>query len=359
MRIPTIHEIFSVDFYLRLLRPTVLKPPRRVDPSYDAKLEGEQRFFTDNINTFNDLPEIFSYWSNKFLRPKAESLGFVRPEDLFELSFERAYHASPNAQRRFASIGAGICDTETSLAKALVAKGLTRFTIDCLDINEAMLTRGKQLAVEQGVGAQIMPLRGDFNHWQPKGRYDAILANQSLHHVTNLEGIFGSIDDSLEPWGLFVTSDMIGRNGHMRWPEALEIVNEFWRELPHEYRYNHARKTYDPVHENWDCSAVGFEGIRAQDILPLLVKMFDFDLFLGFGNLIFPFIDRVYGHNFDVKKQWDREFIDRVHQRDQQEMTVGRIKPTQMMAVMCSGRVGEHRYVDGMTPTFAIRDPSG
>jgi len=34
----------------------------------------------------------------------------------------------------------------------------------------------------------------------------------------------------------------------------------------------------------WDCSKQGFEGIRAQDILPLLVKKFSFRSFLGFGN---------------------------------------------------------------------------
>ena len=46
--------------------------------------------------------------------------------------------------------------------------------------------------------------------------YDAVIANQSLHHVTNLEGLFDAIRHSLHPTGVFVTSDMIGRNGHDR-----------------------------------------------------------------------------------------------------------------------------------------------
>ena len=43
-----------------------------------------------------------------------------------------------------------------------------------------------------------------------------------------------------------------------------------------------------------------FEGIRAQDILPLLVERFTFDEFIGFGNVIDPFVDRSFGPNFDI-----------------------------------------------------------
>ena len=40
------------------------------------------------------------------------------------------------------------------------------------------------------------------------------------------------------PGGKFLISDMIGRNGHQRWPEALTIVHDFWRKLPPSYRFN-------------------------------------------------------------------------------------------------------------------------
>ena len=81
---------------------------------------------------------------------------------------------------------------------------------------------------------------------------------------------------------------MIGRNGHQLWPEALEIVHEFWRQLPERYRYNRALKRYEELYENWDCSLESFEGIRAQDILPLLLEYFHFQLFVGCGNVIDP-----------------------------------------------------------------------
>jgi hypothetical protein len=39
-----------------------------------------------------------------------------------------------------------------------------------------------------------------------------------LHHVLNLEGLFGQIKSHLKEHGLFIISDIIGRNGHLRWP---------------------------------------------------------------------------------------------------------------------------------------------
>jgi 2-polyprenyl-3-methyl-5-hydroxy-6-metoxy-1,4-benzoquinol methylase len=137
-----------------------------------------------------------------------------------------------------------------------------------------MLERGRTLAKQSGVSGNLTFTQGDFNTWQPERSYDAVVANQALHHVVTLEGLFANIRASLRPDGIFVTSDMIGRNGHMRWPEALEIVHEFWRQLPESYRYNRQLKRYEELYQNWDCSTEGFEGIRAQDILPLPRRCF-------------------------------------------------------------------------------------
>lgn len=309
--------------------------PRMEDPAYLARLAEETSIFAGQEEV-HDLPPIFHYWSNRYLRPQLEAFGFSNPDEFF-VHYLAAAHADARAARRlarFASLGCGNCDTEVRVATLLVARGITDFTIDCVDINEAMLARGRQLAAEAGVSAQIAAAKGDFNDWRAPARYDAVIANQSLHHVVNLEGLFATIDAALHPEGRFVTSDMIGRNGHMRWPEAMAIVHEYWRELPREYRWNVQLRRHEERHEYWDCSIAGFEGIRAQDILPLLLARFEFELFIGYGNLVDPFIDRSFGPHFDANAEWDRDFIDRVHARDEAEMLAGRITPTHMMAVL-------------------------
>jgi phosphotriesterase-related protein len=134
-------------------------------------------------------------------------------------------------------------------------------------------------------------------------------------------------------------------------------VREFWTELPAAYRYNLQLHRRERTFKDWDCSVEGFEGIRAQDILPLLMARFGFEAFLPFANLIDPFIDRGIGHNFDPANPEDTAFIDRVHARDEAEIRAGRIKPTHLMAVLTTDRSVRGQCRDGLTPEHCVRWP--
>lgn len=325
---------------------------------YAARIAAETATFDDQEEV-HDLPPIFHYWSNKWLRPQLERFGFSNPDEFYVLHIQHAIQErreSSAGPARVASIGSGNCDTEVRIAQQLVDKGVRDVVIECVDINGKMLARGRSLAEAAGVGDLIETTQGDFNDWQPNGRFDAVVANQSLHHVLNLEGLFEVIHGVLKPEGRFITSDMIGRNGHMRWPEAMSIIREYWQELPKSYRRNVQLNRHEDVYQNWDCSGAGFEGIRAQDILPLLMERFGFEFFLGYGNLIDPFIDRGFGPHFDPEKEWDRDFIDRVHQRDDAEIRAGTVKPTHMLAVMRKEPwKGACAHRANLTPEFCVR----
>ena len=313
-----------------------------------------ERLFFSRCEAVHDLPPIFHYWSNRYLRPKLEAIGVSDPDDFFLRHLARCYDAG-TGERRFVSVGAGACDLEIRLAQALIASGRNRFVIDALDINRSTIEVGVERAAAVGIATQVKPRSCDVNAWEPQAPLDAAIANHSLHHLVALEHLFDAIARTLPPHGAFIVSDMIGRNGHMRWPEALVIVNEYWQELPPSYRYDRQRFLQLDAFENWDCARTGFEGIRAQDILPLLVERFSFDVFLAFANVVDPFVERSFGPNFSVDREWDRDFIDRVHARDEQEIAAGRIKPTHMFAVMRSGASDEGRTVGGLPPSAAIR----
>lgn len=288
--------------------------------AYLAKLEAEKFQYEDREDV-HLLPPIFHYWTEKHLRPKCEAFGFSDPVGFF------AKYLRPG---RIASIGAGNCDLEAGLAKHLLAQGHRDFVVDCFDLNPAMLARGAAQGIEQ-----IRCVEADLNQWSPEEKYDFVIANQSLHHLVNLEGLFDAIQQCLQPDGKFLVSDIIGRNGHLRSPEALEIVQKFWAKLPPSYKFHHTLLRYEEEFQDWDCSQDGFEGIRAQDILPLLRERFHFELFLPYGNLIDPFIDRGFGPNFDPQREWDRTFLDAVHARDEAELAAGRLQPTHLIAVLC------------------------
>ena len=321
---------------------------------YQNKIQQELETFENNVNVHN-LPEIFHYWSNKHLAPIFAEAGIKSIPDFFADNLMAAKNRTKTAVANFVSVGAGNCDTEVSVAKLMVDAGYKDFIFECLEINPAMLKRGKEIAMENGVFENMRFVETDFNTWQPGIQYDAGMANQSLHHVSALEHLFDQIKQGLHPEGSLVISDIIGRNGHQRWPEALQRVNKFWQELPESYKYNVILKRTEPEYENWDCSSEGFEGIRAQDILPLLIERFECEKFVGFGNVIDIFVDRCFGHHFNPKLEWDQGFIDRVHAEDEEGFKSGQLTPTHMIAVFVNKLHGKPFYSRGLQPASVIR----
>ena len=322
---------------------------------YAARLAAEARHYRDDIDV-HGLPEIFHYWSNRYVRPKLEAFEVSNPEAMFRKYLGEQFERHPNQAKRFVSFGAGNCNLEIELALDLRARGRSDFVIDCVDLNQSMLDRGRASAAERQVIAHLNFVQTDFNQWIPEHEYDAVIANQALHHVLKLEDLFAQIKSSLKPGGSLILSEVVGRNGHQRWPEALGIVHEFWSKLPPSYRFNRMLERYEEMYLNYDCSADGFEAIRSQDILPLLIHNFHFDVFVAFANVIEPFVDRAFGYNFDAQATWDRSFIDAVHQRDEQEFAAGRLKPTHILAVLGKDSSIPTLCHPPLTPQFCVRN---
>lgn len=325
----------------------------RLPPTYEDRLAEETSTFQEQAD-IHELPDIYHYWSNKFLRPELERFGYSGPNDFFRKEL-LALAGRTDGPIRLISIGAGNCDLELDLAVQLRNAGVHDFTMTCTDIATAMLKRGELAAARLGLLENVSFEQADANSLRPEGSYHAVIANQSLHHVVDLEHLFDVVSQAIGTEGVFLTSDIIGRNGHMRWPEAFAIVQEFWSELPRRKRFNLQLERYERKFLDWDCSKEAFEGIRAQDILPLLVERFHFEFFFAYANVIDPFIDRSFGFHFDPGKPEDRAFIDRVHARDEAELRSGNIKPTHMIAKLSRRTHVKTIHQPGMPPGGCMR----
>lgn len=337
---------------------TVESPRANVDVNsiYLNKIQQELSIFEKQVDVHN-LPNIFHYWSNKHLKPIFDEAGIRSIEEFFGKNMLEAKRRTGNSSARFLSIGSGNCDLEVNIVKYIKSQGCDSFVLECIEINPSMLERGRILASENGVAAYINFTIADFNTWVPTERYDAVMANQSLHHVSNLEHLYDQVKQCLFGKGSFVISDMIGRNGHLRWPESLAIVQNFWQELQYAYKFNHLLNRHEEVYENWDCSKEGFEGIRAQEVLPLLLERFENEMFVGYSNVIDIFVDRAFGHNFNSESKSDRELIDRIHTEDELSICNGKLTPTHMFGVFVKERVISPYYSRGISPLMSIRRP--
>ncbi len=327
----------------------------KTEVAYSPRAKQEIERF-QSVEDVHALPEIFHFWSLRYVRPKLEAVFGVSTLEDFYLKHIFQYRTEhPDQTVEITSLGAGNSDMEIQIAKLLLDRGLADFRFSCLDINPAMLVRGRELASENGLADHFEFLETDVEHWQPANPVSVVMAHHSLHHIVNLEVVFESIRKAIGKEGYLVSCDMIGRNGHMRWPEALDIIHNIWRTMPDRYKYNHPLRRFEEMYENWDCSKEGFEGIRAQDILPLLVQEFAFEAFIAYGNLPDIFTDRNFGHNFDVGNQEDTEFIDRIGALNDRLIGEGVVKPTQMIASLRGFSAGEVRCYEHWTPEFCIR----
>lgn len=318
---------------------------------YVERLAQERERFDAEINV-HDLPDIFHYWSNKYLRPFLNGFGYDNIEDFF--ASELASLAVDGRALAIASVGSGDCATEIEVARRLRDKGVAEFRFTCMDISPEALRRGGEIADAAGVAGHFRFLPHDFNSGIPGHDWDAVMANQSLHHVLELEVLFDAIRERLAGHGCLLASDMIGRNGHQRWPEARALVDQAWQWLPDSYRFNRQLNRREETFLDWDCAQEGFEGVRAQDILPLLLERFEPAVFLAWGNIIDVFIDRGFGHGFHRKSEWDLKFIDQVHALDDAAVMAGRITPTHMLARFQKKPVTQCLHRPGLLPAACV-----
>lgn len=303
-----------------------------VAADHAARVDREIANYKNTIN-IHALPDIFHYWSSRYLAP--DMLGVFGSADLATaFASELRQSMDETGIRTIVSVGAGDGSVEAGITAKLIEMGCRDFRFDCLELSPHLIARGRDNVQGLGLAAHVRFVEVDLTHWRAAGIYGAAFANHSLHHIVALEHVFDQIKRSLAAGGRFVVNDMIGRNGHMRWPEVEALMQRIWRVMPEGYRFDNQLKRVDERFANWDCSGESFEGIRAQDIMPELLKRFHFRKYVAWGGLTDIFVDRSFGHNLSPDNAADRAFIDHLAQADRALLRLGATIPTQVIGVL-------------------------
>jgi len=322
----------------------------------DKKLAEEIEHYKD-CEEVHDLPPVYHLWSNQYYLQKIQACGYDSLDGFFLDHIQEICGKYPDERIQIASIGAGNCDYEAQLTRGLLDRRTVNFVFHCIELNPHMIDRGRAHARDMGIEDHFIFEVKEIENWKPDTRYRICMANQSLHHIVGLEDLFSTVKRVIDPDGVFLVHDMIGRNGHMRWPEAQLVVDLIWGTLPDRYKYNHQYAQIEHDYVNRDCSGEGNEGVRAQDILPLLIQYFHFESFIACANIIYAFIDRGFGHNFDPRNPVDVNIINRIAKLDEEMMDQGMVKPTHMLAALRVEPVSQTRAYRHWTPEFCVRWP--
>lgn len=317
---------------------------------YQQKLDKEIAIYEQNTQVHN-LPAIHNIFAKDFLVPGLKELSGKGDWKEWWIDEIDRFYERAGRPLTMISLACGNGDQEIDLLSKLKYKD--QITIIGLDVNPQMIQRARQAAMDAGLPNAQFEV-ADLNHPHFDFTIDVVLANHSLHHLVELEKLFKEINSKSAPDMIFLINDMIGRNGHMLWPNAEVVMQHLWQKIDAKYKRNAYSGKFDEIPFNHDCSQDGFEGIRAQDILPLLVEYFDVELFFPFATIINRFTDRVYGHNFDVHNPRDRELFNEILKLDVQLLKEKKLAPTQtFMRVQKKGTVQQMRYLY-QTPLEAI-----
>lgn len=298
--------------------------------SYEQRVNDQIKQFK-NPEVLKKLPEMHHQYMRKHITRRVKDVfGVNSALQIYDSEFAKALNAG--ADRKILSVGSGECRVEANIATSLIRNGVDDFEFDCLELSPDRNQRAREMIEAEGLAAHFNILEQDMNQWEPEHNYAGFMAHHVLHHIVDLEALFASINACMSDTSVFVSIDMIGRNGHMRWPESEALINAIWKTLPEKYKYNHQFQKLHPEFVNWDCAQRGFEGIRAEDILPLLITNFDCEKFLGYGNLPDMFVERGYGHNYDKNDPHDVTFIDSLALLNDFYLNSGYLKPSIMFS---------------------------
>jgi SAM-dependent methyltransferase len=293
------------------------------------------------------------YWHERYVTPKLRACGAAGADDLW---FQQALRLCRDARRaRLVSLGAGSCAAEVLLASRLVEWGAADFTLTCVDPSPHRLARGRQLAQRCRVLPRLRFEVAEVVHWKSSPGVAACIVVDCLHRCPTLEGLLARLDAALDPEGVLLVQDWIGRSGRALWPEAAAIVERLWPALPERYQFDHTLRRRAGRFVNRDRRADADDGARSEDVLPLLLERFHFDVFAACGNVIDVFVGDAFGPNLDPHRPADRGFLDEVALLDEGAIDAGILKPTHMVAALRRQPADERRYFGRRSPEFCAR----
>lgn len=165
----------------------------------------------------------------------------------------------------------------------------------------------------------------------PEGSFDAIFANDVLHHITDLEGVYGRIHEALAPEGKLLFNEYVGPNRFQYSDARMELINRYFRLIPDHLRFNPfwgglfwSRFRADPAKLADDDPT---EAVRSEDVLPLARRFFDVEKEYSYGGgLLNPLLYEIIG-NFDEKRPYDNRLLTVLCEAEQRLTQSGAIEP--------------------------------
>ena len=225
-----------------------------------------------------------------------------------------------NRPARILSLGSGHCGHELAMAQRLRCA----YEITCTDINPELFIEARKRAQERSLSLRFEVEDLNFIRIAP-GYYDLIFAHAVLHHVINLEILFDQIACGLTGGGILQLVEVIGKNKRLLWEENERFANVILAALP--VKVTQGAKVQVTEEE-------GMEGIRQEQILPILRERFDALYEYTHGAFMrYICTDERFGRYFNPEHELSRRYLDLLIDIDKSTVRNGILRPLEIWGV--------------------------
>ncbi len=176
-------------------------------------------------------------------------------------------------------------------------------TINAYDISSPRIEYAKAQARRYGLDKTLDFQVGDVISLNvPKGSYDVVLAESSLHHLSPLESVLRNVERSLRAGGFLIVNEFMGPTRFQWTTSQLAEINRLLAVLPRKYLTEWGRRTRKS--KVWRPSRLKMiltdpsEAIESSMIMPLLNSLFDVEEKRGFGGNVLHQLLAQIAHNF-------------------------------------------------------------
>jgi len=216
------------------------------------------------------------------------------------------------------------------LERALAGRGRFRSIVAC-DFAADTVARARQTAEEAGVTGIEYGVLDLENEGLPAGPFDAVFANDVLHHIKGLEPLYTRIHEALAPEGRLIFNEYVGPNRFQYSDDRMDLVNRYLRVLPDRLRWDPIAGRLLWRRERTDVRQLVLddptEAVRSEDVMPLARRFFRPEKeYLYGGGLLNPLLFGIVT-NFRAGDPWDDMLISRFCAAEERLTDAGKLEP--------------------------------
>lgn len=225
------------------------------------------------------------------------------------ISFTAAKYLSDGGKRSALSLGCGTGGKEIRWAKTGIFS-----SIDAVDISAPRIAFAKQMAMDEHLETVIHFSVGNVpSALAGTKRYDVVIAEGILHHLTPIGDILQSIRSSLKEGGILVINDFVGPSRFQWTIRQMTLSNALLSSVPDRLKVQQNGKTKRKIHRPGILTMYLYdpsEAVQSDEILKYVSEYFSIIESKPYGGNLLHLLFKDIAHHFVSTDDKVREILE-------------------------------------------------